>query len=68
MGKFHLELFKLMDVYKSNGYPENFINGCFNGFLHEKHRIQEKVITVPKKPFFVSFFTLDDYHCKLEPT
>ena len=24
--KFHLELVKLMDVFKRNGYPENFIN------------------------------------------
>ena len=25
--KFHLELVKLIDVFKSNGYPENFIKG-----------------------------------------
>ena len=31
-----------MDVLKSNGYPENFINNCFNN----KHKMQEKVITV----------------------
>ena len=38
-----------MDVFKNNGYPENFINT----FLDNKHRIQEKVITVPKKPLFL---------------
>ena len=47
--KFHLELVKLIDVFKNNGYPENFINNCFKVFLDNKYRIQEKVITVPKK-------------------
>ena len=42
-----------MDVFKSNGYPENFINNCFKAFLDSKHRMQEKVITVPKKPLFL---------------
>ena len=51
--KFHLELVKLMDVFKINGYPENFINNCFKAFLDNKHRIQEKVTTVPKKPLFL---------------
>ena len=51
--KFHLELVKLMDVFKSNGYPENFINNCFKAFLDNKHSILEKVITVPKKPLFL---------------
>ena len=51
--KFHLELVKLMDVFKSNGYPENFINNCFKTFLDNKHKIQEKVITVTKKPLFL---------------
>ena len=50
--KFHLELVKLMDVFKSNGCPENFINNCFNTFLDNKHKIQEELITVPKKPLF----------------
>ena len=30
--------------------PENFINNCFKVLLNNKHRIQEKVITVLKKP------------------
>ena len=50
---FHLELVKLTDVFKNNGYPENFINNCFKVFLDNKCRIQEKVITVPKKTLFV---------------
>ena len=38
-----------MDVFKNNGYPENFINT----FPDNKHRIQEKMITVPKNPLFL---------------
>ena len=41
-----------MDVFNSNGYPENFIKDCFKAFLDNKQRIQEKVKTVPKKPLF----------------
>ena len=44
---------KLTDVFKNNGYPENFINNCFKVFLDNKYRIQEKVITVPKKTLFL---------------
>ena len=56
--KFHSELVKLMDVFKSNGYPEKFINNCFKTFLDNKHRIQEKVLTVPKKSLFFVFLYL----------
>ena len=51
--KFHLELVKLMDVFNSNGYPENFIYSCFKTFLDNKHRKQEKVINAPRKPLFL---------------
>ena len=51
--KFHLELVKLTDVFKNNGFPENFINNCFKVFLDNKYKIQEKVITVPKKTLFL---------------
>ena len=40
---------KFLDVFKSNGYPENFINNYFKVFLDSKYRILEKLITVPKK-------------------
>ena len=49
--KFHLELVKLTDGFKNSGYPENFINNCCKVFLDNKHKIQEKVITAPKKTF-----------------
>ena len=44
---------KLTDVFKNDGYPENFINNCFKEFLDNKYRIQEKVITAPKKTLFL---------------
>ena len=47
--KLHLELVKLIDIVKNNGYPKDFINNCFKVFLDNKYRIQEKVITMPKK-------------------
>ena len=45
--KFHLEFIKLMDVFKSNSYHENFINNYFKVFLDNKHKVPEKVITIP---------------------
>ena len=36
---FHFELVKLMNVFKNNGYPENFINNGYKAFLENKHRI-----------------------------
>ena len=50
--KFCLELVKLMDVFESNGYPENFINNFFKTYLNNKHRKQREVITAHKKPLF----------------
>ena len=64
--KFHLELVKLIDVFKINGYPENFINNCFKVFLDNKYRVREKVITVPKKTLLLALPYLHHYHCKLE--
>ena len=56
--EFHLELVKLMDVFKRSGYPDNFINKCFETFLDNKHRIQEKVITLPQIPLLLVLFYL----------
>ena len=68
--KFNLELVKLIDVFKSNVYPENFINTCFKTFHDNKHRIKEKVKAVLKKLCFLvlSFHVPFQYHCKLEPS
>ena len=56
--KIHFELVKSMDVFKSNGYPDNFINNRFRAFLNNEHRIQEKMITAPKKPLFLVYLYL----------
>ena len=53
--KFHMELVKLMDVFKNNIYPENFINNCFKTFFDQKHWIQEKLVTATKKFLFLVF-------------
>ena len=42
-----------MGVFTSNNYPEKFINNCFKTFLDNKQRMEEKVITVPKKPLYI---------------
>ena len=42
-----------MDLFKSSSYPENSINNYFKPFLGNKHRIQKKVIALPKKPLFL---------------
>ena len=39
-----------MDVFKSNAYPEDFLNDGFKAFLSNKHRIPEKV---PKELLFL---------------
>ena len=51
--KFHFELVKLMDVFTSNGYHENFIINSFKAFLHNKHRAQERVMTALKNLFLI---------------
>ena len=50
---FHLKLVKLIDIFKNNGYPQNFINNCFEVFLDNKYSVREKVIMVPKKTLFL---------------
>ena len=37
IGLSHLELVKVTDVFKNNGYPENFINNRFKVFLDNKY-------------------------------
>ena len=48
--KFHLELVKLLDLFKNSSYPKN---DCFKVFLDNKYSIREKVITMPKKILFL---------------
>ena len=35
-------MIKLMDIFKSKGYPEKFIYKCVKTFLVKKHGIPEK--------------------------
>ena len=58
--KFYLELFKWMEVFRSNIYPENFINNCFKIFLDNKNRIQEKVETLIINLYFQSSLSLPE--------
>ena len=51
--KFHLGLVKLIDIFKNNGYPKNFVKNCFKMFLDNKYSVREKVIMVPKKTLFL---------------
>ena len=56
--KFHIELVKLIEVFKNDDYPGNFVNNCFKVFLDNKYRVREKVTTVPKKTLFLIFLYL----------
>ena len=47
---FHQQLILLREIFKKNGYPENFIDRCFKLFLDRIHILKEKVPTVEKKP------------------
>ena len=50
--KFHIELVKLVDVFKKNSYNENFINGYFNNKYFLMTNIL-KNLTLFKKPLFL---------------
>ena len=43
-----------MDIVKSNGYCENFVNNYFKGFLDIKNTIQEKLITLSRQTLFLA--------------
>ena len=47
---FHQQVILLREIFKKNGYPENFIDRCFKLFLDRIHILKEKVPTVEKKP------------------
>ena len=47
---FHQQSILLREIFKKNGYPENFIDRCFKLFLDRIHILEEKVPTVEKKP------------------
>ena len=47
--KFHAELTLLKKLFRKNGYPENFIDKCFEKFLDNIHLVKEKVPKVERK-------------------
>ena len=46
---FHRQLIFLREIFQKNGYPENFIDKCFELSLNRIHILKEKVSTVEKK-------------------
>ena len=50
--RFHFKFVWLTDIVKKNSYPDKLINNYIKRFLDNKHRIEENLVTVPKKPFF----------------
>ena len=46
---FHSELTSLKNIFRKNGYPENFIDQCFKKFLDNIHLVKEKVPRVERK-------------------
>ena len=48
MGHFHLEISSLNSVFRSNGYPRNFIDFCMEHFLDKSFVKRKESLTVPK--------------------
>ena len=51
--KFHLELGKVKNIFKKNGYPISFIDRCIKTFLDKLHTRKIVVTTVEKKNLIV---------------
>ena len=47
--KFHAELTFLKNMFRGNGYPENFIDQCFKKFLDNIHLAKKKAPRVERK-------------------
>ena len=47
---FHPQSTLSTEIFQENGYPENFIDTCFQLFLNRIHILKEKIPTVEKKP------------------
>ena len=47
---FHQQLILLREIFQKNGYPEKFIDRCFQLFLNRIHILKEKVHTAKNKP------------------
>ena len=51
---FHSQLTLLSKIFQENGYPENFIDRCFEMFLNRTHILKEKVSRVVPKNYLKS--------------
>ena len=51
--KFHLELEKVKNIFKKNGYPISFIDRCIKTFLDKLHTPKIVVTTVEKKNLLI---------------
>ena len=51
---FHSQLTLLSEIFQKNGYPENFIDRCFEMFLNRTHILKEKVSRVVPKNYLKS--------------
>ena len=51
----HTDITFLREIFCKNGYPENFIDKCFENFLNYIHLIKESVPTVEKKRLLLVF-------------
>ena len=47
--KFHIKVTFLKEIFRKNGYPENFIDNYFRKFLDNIHLGKKKVPTVERK-------------------
>ena len=50
---FHPQSTLSREIFQENGYPENFIDKCFQLFLNRIHILKEKIPTVEKKPLWL---------------
>ena len=55
MSKFHLELERLKDIFRKNGYPASFIDKCIKKFLDKLYTPKRSVATVSKKELLLVF-------------
>ena len=53
MSKFHLELKKLKSIFRKNGYPLSFIDGCIKRFFEKLYVPKIRIPTVTKKELLI---------------
>ena len=65
---FHQQLTLLREIFRKNGYPENFIDRCFKLLLNRIHILKEKVPTVENKPLRLVLSYLGTISLQTRPT